>query len=135
MAGETVSASATARVTGKKMPGSGLVANPWTLAYSTTNNETNDVMEAGYLPEGVTCIGFLYAPDDMDSSTGLVQKITVGSTDVATGLSGGQTGAKTFVPIVPYVTTAPTLVKVTTTTAATTAVAGNLYLTPVYFST
>jgi hypothetical protein len=134
LAGETTALAVAARSTGRKLPNVGLTANPWTLAYSTTNNETNDVMEAGYLPEGVTLLGFIYAPDDLDSSTGLVHKITVGSTDVATGLTGGQTGAKSFVAITPLTTTEPTLVKITTTTAATTAVAGNVYLTPVYFS-
>lgn len=135
MAGETSSVSSTARVTGKKMPGCGLVGDTWTIAYATTELETNDVHEAGYLPEGVTLVGFLYAPDDLDTSTGLVQKITVGSTDVASSLSGGQTGAKSFVAIAPVEITAPTLVKLTCTTAATTAAAGNVYLTPIYFST
>lgn len=135
MAGETTSVSATARVTGKKDTGCALVGHPLTAAYATTQLEANDVMEMGYLPEGVTLVGFIYAPTDLDDGTQLVQKITVGSTDVVTGLTGGQTGAKTFVGVTPLAITAPTLVKVTTTTAAQTPAAGSLYLTPVYFST
>lgn len=135
MAGETTAVGAVARVTGKKLPFAAMTANPWTIAYATGQLETNDVQEAGYLPAGVTLVGFIYAPTDMDSGTALVQKLTVGSTDVATGLTGGQTGAKTFVGVTPLEITEPTKVTVTTTTAAGTAVAGTLYLTPVYFST
>lgn len=135
MAGETTSASSTKAV--RQLAGSGSTSYTWTLTYSTTQNETNDVMEAGYLPAGVTVIGFIYSPSDMDTngSPALVQKITVGSTDVATGLTGGQSGTKSFVAINPIATTAKTLVKVTSTTAAATAAAGTVYLTPVYYTT
>jgi hypothetical protein len=131
MAGETSSLVAAARKGGHYTPFGG-VGETMTVAYATGELELNDVHEAGYLPPGVTVVGFIYKPDDLDSSTGLVQKITVGSTDVATALSGGQTGAGSFVAITPYTTTAPTLVKLTCTTAATGAQAGNVYLTPVY---
>ncbi len=108
----------------------GLFLVPFTLSYSTTQTELNDVMQAGYLPAGVTVHGVVYSPTDMDTnvSPALVQKITIGSTDVATALTGAQTGAKTFVGIVPYTTTAKTLATVTSTTAAATAAAGTLYL-------
>lgn len=135
MAGETTSVSAAARVTGNKLPLCGaLTGKLFTIPYATTQLELADVMEVGYIPEAVTLVGFLYAPTDMDSATGMVQKITVGGTDVATSLTGGQTGAKSYVAITPIVTTAPTLVSVTTTTAPTTPVAGTLYLTPIYFT-
>jgi hypothetical protein len=108
----------------------GLFLVPFTLAYSTTQNETNDVMNVGYLPANVTCYGVIYAPTDMDTnvSPAVVHKVTVGSTDVATGLTGAQTGTKSFQPIAPLATTAKTLASVTTTTAAATAAAGTLYL-------
>jgi hypothetical protein len=134
MAGETTSLAIASRNLGKKLPNAGLVANPWTQAYLTTELETNDVKEFGYLPEGVTLLGFLYCPDDLDTATALVQKITVGATDVLTGLTGGQTGAKTLQLIAPLLITDKTLVKVTCTTAAGTPAAGNLTLTPLYFS-
>lgn len=108
----------------------GLFLVPFTLAYSTTQNETNDVMNVGYLPANVTCYGVIYAPTDMDTnvSPAVVHKVTIGSTDVATGLTGAQTGTKSFQPITPITTTAKTLASVTTTTAAATAAAGTLYL-------
>lgn len=127
MAGETT--STTALNPPFELP-SGLFIVPFTLTYSTTQNELNDVMEAGYLPAGVTVYGVIYSPTDMDSnvSPALVHKITVGSTDVASALTGAQTGAKSFVGIAPLTTTAKTLAKVTSTTAAATAAAGTLYL-------
>lgn len=139
MAGETTSASSTKP--GRQGTGAHLVCQTWALTYATGQLELNDVYEAGYLPAGVTVVGLAYAPHDMDSSTGVVQKITIGSTDVATGLTGGVLGSvATAVPgfraIVPYSTTSKTLVSVTTTTAPTgTAAAGTTYVTAFYYNT
>jgi hypothetical protein len=107
----------------------GMFLVPFTVAYATGQLEANDVLELGYLPANCTVYGVIYSPTDMDTnvSPGLVQKITIGSTDVATGLTGGQTGAKSFVGVVPTTLTEKTLAKVTTTTAAATAAAGTLY--------
>jgi hypothetical protein len=126
MAGETTSAASA------NPPFSvpdGLFLVPFTVAYATTQLEANDVMELGYLPANCTVYGVIYSPTDMDTnvSPAVVQKVTIGSTDVATGLTGGQTGAKSFVGIVPTALTANTLAKVTTTTAPGTAAAGTLY--------
>lgn len=109
---------------------SGMFLVPFALAYATTQLEANDVMNAGYLPNGATVYGFIYAPTDMDTnvSPAVVQKVTIGSTDVATGLTGAQTGAKTFVGITPVALTAKTLATITTTTAPGTAAAGTLYI-------
>jgi hypothetical protein len=127
MAGETVSTTATNAPF--EVP-FGLAIIPLSASFSTTNNELNDVMEMGYIPPNVTVYGFIYAPTDMDSnvSPALVHKITVGSTDLATGLTGAQTGAKSFVGCVPTTVTAKTKVTVTSTTAAATGAAGTLYL-------
>lgn len=127
MAAETVSANSTD--VPFELP-SGLFIVPFTLTYGTTNNELNDVMEAGYLPANVTVYGVIFAPSDMDTNVSptVVHKITVGSTDVASALTGAQSGAKSFVAIDPVTTTAKTLAKVTTTTAAATAAAGTMYL-------
>lgn len=135
MAGETQVLAAAARGIGKKVPFAAMVANPWLLTYLTTELELADVKEAGYLPAGVTLLGFYYCPDDLDTATALVQKITVGATDVLTGLTGGQTGAKTLQLITPILIVDKTLVKVTCSTAAGTPAAGNLWLIPIYFST
>lgn len=126
MAGETT-AAASADVP-VELP-AGMFIVPFTLSYSTTQNETNDVMEAGYLPV-CTVYGVIYAPTDMDTnvSPAVVHKVTVGSTDVVTGLTGAQSGAKSYNAITPLTLTAKTLAKVTSTTAAATAAAGTLYL-------
>ena len=131
MAGETSSVSSATRKAGHYTVFGG-IGETMTVAYATTELEANDVHEAGYIPAGVILLGFIYKPDDLDTGTQLVQKITVASTDVATSLSGGQTGAGSFIAITPITTTAPTLVKITTTTAAQTPAAGNVYLTPIY---
>lgn len=114
---------------------------PWTYELATTSiDENNDAVNMGYLPAGVTLLGFIPYADDLDSATGLVWKITVGSTDVKTGITIGQASALSthtltqFLSIDPYTTTAKTLVKITFTTAATTPVAGTIVLTPVYVS-
>lgn len=127
MAGETTTA---ASLDPPYEGAEGMFLVPFTLTYSTTQNELNDVMQAGYLPAGVTVYGLIYSPTDMDTnvSPALVQKVTIGSTDVATALTGAQTGAKTFVGITPVTLTAKTLATVTSTTAAATAAAGTLYL-------
>lgn len=111
----------------------------WTHTLATTSiDEANDAVNMGYLPAGVTLIGFSVACADIDTSTGLVWKITVGSTDVKTGMTIGQADSKVthtltqFLSIVPYTTTAKTLVAITFTTAATTPAAGDITLVPIY---
>jgi hypothetical protein len=98
---------------------------PFTVAYSTTQNETNDVMELGYLPANIKCYGVIYSPSAMAASA-LVQKITIGSTDVVTGLTGAVLGTSSVQTWAPVTLTAKTLAKVTSTTAATTPAAGTL---------
>lgn len=129
MAGETTAVTTNKRKFKTTAP---VIGQTWSLAYAATELELADVKQFGYIPAGATVVGFIYAPTDMDSGTAAVQKITVGSTDVATGLTGAQTGAASFVAIRPITVTADTLVSVTTTTAAGTAVAGTLHLTALY---
>lgn len=121
MAGETT-AALSADVPFELPAGMFLV--PFSVAYSTTQNETNDVMELGYLPAS-TVHGFHYAPTAMAASA-LVHKVTIGSTDVATGLTGAVLGTPSYQAISPLVLTTKTLAKVTSTTAATTPAAGTL---------
>jgi hypothetical protein len=126
MAGETTSALSS------KVPyegtGDGMFLVPFSVAYLSTDNQASDVMELGYLPANCTVYGFYYAPTDMDTnvSPAVVHKVTIGSTDVATGLTGAQTGTASVVAITPLALTAKTLAKVTTTTAAATGAAGTL---------
>lgn len=101
---------------------------PFTVSYSTTQNETNDVMELGYLPGNCKVFGAIYTPTAMAASA-LVHKITIGSTDVITGLTGAVAGTSSVQTWTPVSLTAKTLAKVTSTTAATTPAAGTLNVT------
>jgi hypothetical protein len=98
---------------------------PFTVSYSTTQNESADVMELGYLPANCTVYGCIYTPSAMAASA-LVHKITIGTTDVITGLTGAVLGTSSFQGWAPMALTAKTLAKVTSTTAATTPAAGTL---------
>jgi hypothetical protein len=123
MAGETTSLSATAWRDSQVLPvlkGPTLHVHEVTATYSNTNQlELNDVMQVTYLPPGVKIWALGVTATDMDSSTGLVQKVTVGSTDIVTGLTNGQTAATTFHQLpAAYTTTNIELVTITNTTAA-----------------
>jgi hypothetical protein len=117
-----------------------LNAQNWALELTTAQLELNDVLQLGYIPTGATLLGFFAYADDLDSSgsPALAWKITVGATDVKTGITIGQaTSVSThsitqFLGIEPITMTAPTLVSVTFTTAAATAAAGGFSLIPVY---
>lgn len=137
MAGETTSVAASAARNFYDNPGAGMFVVPYSLSFSTTQNELNDVMEAGYLPANTRVFAVIWAPTDMDTngSPAAVHKVTVGSTDIVTGLTGAQTGTSsltvcTQAAVTAAVSSSAQLVKVTTTTAAATAAAGTagLYL-------
>jgi hypothetical protein len=98
---------------------------PFSVAYSTTQNEAADVMELGYLPP-CKVFGLHFVPSASMAASALVHKVTVGSTDVATGIIAGVLATPTYLPIIPQTLTAKTLAKVTTTTAATTPAAATL---------
>jgi hypothetical protein len=140
MAGETTSRSGISRRITPVQGGPVLNGAVWSTSVATTQLELNDVLEMGYLPKGVTLVGFIAYATDMDTNgtPALAWKITVGSTDVKTGVTIGQATALStqtltqFLGIEPVTTTAATLVKVTVTTAAATAAAGTLVLVPVY---
>lgn len=138
MAGETTSRSGIDIDVLPRAGGPVLNGAVWTTELATTQLELADVVNMGYLPTGVTLVGFIAFADDLDSATALVWKITVGSTDVKTGITIGQASAVSthtltqFLAVDPYTTTDRELVKVTITTAAGTAVAGTLSLVPVY---
>lgn len=140
MAGETTSRSGIDSDVLPHMQGPVLNSVVWTTELATSQLELNDVINMGYIPNGATLVGFFAYADDLDSngSPALAWKITVGSTDVKTGITIGQaTSVSThsvtqFLGIEPITTTAATLVKVTFTTAAATAAAGTFVLCPVY---
>jgi hypothetical protein len=127
MAGETTGSPGTQAPIG--LP-TGLFVVPLSATYADTDNQLADVKQLGYIPADVTVLGFLYKPSDMDTNVSpLVQhKITVGSTDLATGLTGAQSGTASFVVCTPTRFTSKSLVTVTSSTAAATAAAGTLSL-------
>jgi uncharacterized membrane protein len=122
MAGETTAA---ASLDPPYEGAEGFFLVPFTVSYSTTQNELADVMELGYLPSGVKVFGAIYTPSAMAASA-LVHKITIGSTDVVTGLTGAVAGTSSVQTWSPVTLTAKTLASVTSTTAAVTPAAGTL---------
>lgn len=135
MAGETTAVAATAARTYYDNPGAGAFVVSFNLTFGATDNELNDVMEAGYIPPNVKVLAVGFYPTDMDTngSPAVVHKVTVGSTDAVTGITGAQTGTSSLTPVtnamrvLAPVTTA-TKVTVTSTTAAATAAAGTAVL-------
>lgn len=137
MAGETTTVAASAARGIRRIYDAGMVPIPFSIAYTTGMLENTDVAEAGYLPPDVTLYGFIVKATDMDSngSPALAQKITVGATDLVTGITVGQTGGADFFACTPTAITAVTKVIVTNTAASATAVAGTLYVTALVAAT
>ncbi len=131
MAGETTAVAASAARLFKDNPGFGLFAVPFSLTFGSNDNQLADIMEAGYIGVGVTPYAVIWIPTDMDTNVSplVTHKVTVGSTDVVTGLTGAQTGTAQIVPCSTLATTtALTKVVVNTTAAAATAASGTATL-------
>lgn len=133
MAGETTKLGATAWRDAQlvpEVPGPTLTAYEVSATYSATNQlELADVMELCYLPAGlkIWAIGVTATDMDTNGSPLLTQKITIGSTDVLTGINDGRTGASTMYQVpTPYTTTGLELVTITNTAAAATAATGSI---------
>lgn len=129
MAGETTALAAT-ELDPPFQAAEGLFVVPFTKAFATTQLELNDVMEVGYVPADCTVLGFFIKETDMDSNVSptLAQKLTLGSTDLVTSITYGQTGSDGFRACVPTAITAKTKLTMTNTAAAATAVAGTAYI-------
>lgn len=135
MAGETTSVAASASRNFYDNPGAGAFFVPFSLSFSTTQNELNDVMQAGYIPPFARVVAVYWGPTDMDTngSPALVHKVTVGAVDVVTGLTGAQSGTASWSAVTSTAAATATsssaqLVSVTSTTAAATAAAGTATL-------
>ena len=135
MAGETTALAASAARNFYQNPGAGTFACEFSLTYGSTDNETNDVMEAGYIPPYAKVYAVGWYPTDMDTnvSPAVVHKVTVNSVDIVSSLTGAQTGTASWTPVTP--TSAGTAtsssaqkVTVTSTTAAATGAAGTARL-------
>lgn len=140
MAGETRAISTTAYLKPrKKVASAALVVETFTVTLATTEMEVGDVVNLGYIPAGVTVLAVGFASNDLDSAAGAVNKITIGATDVVTGLTNAQAGSvattvSSVRAIVPLTTTDKTLVSTTFTAAPATPVAGDVHVTVWYFS-
>lgn len=132
MAGETIQRTGIDPQQARKFGGPILNAAVWSVSFATGDLEATDIAQFGYIPNGSTLVGFHYWTDDLDGATSLVTKLTVGTTDVLTGLTWGRAAGGGFVAIDPITTTASTLVSMTVTTAPGTAQAGRIVLVPVY---
>lgn len=135
MAGETRSVAATTARTLYQNPGAGAYWVFFNLTFSTTENETNDVVQCGYIAPNTRVVAVSWHPTDMDTnvSPGVVHKVTVNSVDVVTGLTGAQTGTASLTPVTATAAattpgTTAQLVTMTSTTAAATAAAGTAVL-------
>ena len=141
MAGETKAVSTANAKPKKQLADAGLCVQMYQIALATTEMELANTVNLGYLPAGVTVVAVGCTSDDFDSSTGVVTKVTIGSTYVLTGITTGVLGSvATQVPslraIAPYATTVKTLVSMNFTTAPSgTAAAGNLYYSLWYYTT
>lgn len=136
MVAATVAAPAGSINFGFKQSNVGLTAFTLSHAWLTAEtDETNDTVEFGYLPAGITVFGLLNVVDDLDSGTALRHTIKLGTTSLVTAddlCSAGGGEAHFFAPIT---LTVPTLVSVVTTTGATGHQNGTQYLTFLYHST
>ena len=135
MAGETRSAALNTSKLFYDNPGAGAFWATFNLTFSTTDNELNDVVEAGYIGPNVRVLAVGWYPTDMDTNVSplVAHKFTVNSVDQVTGIFGAGTGASSITAVTPTAAattpgTAPQLVTVTTTAAAATAAAGTAVL-------
>lgn len=114
----------------------GLAGLLFTAAIATTSlDDIGDIVELGYLPANCTVVGFIVNATDMDSgSAALAYKLTLGATDVVTGITTGQSAASAFFGCVPQVLTAVTKLQVNITTVSATAVAGTLNVVALYLN-
>ena len=122
---------------GNKLSNVGLTAQTLSHAWLTAEtDEADDTVEFGYLPGGVTVVGFMNYTAEIDSnvSATLTQTIKIGTTSVLTEDDLVQSGGGEFHVITPQVLTAPTKVSVVTVGTAATHANGTQYLTFLYYS-
>jgi hypothetical protein len=106
-----------------------------TAIATTQIDEQDDITEVGYLPAGVTVYGLIINATDLDTagSPALVYKAILGSTDVVTGITVGQSASTSaFYLGTPYTTTDYTVLSLKVTTAAGTAASGTIKVRALY---
>lgn len=137
MAGETTTDLVTTTPLCASRSAGEVIAQPHSVEFRTTDVALNDITGVCRVPAGATVIGFILQTDDLDSgSEALVFSILIGTTVFKAGITLAVAKAGTFaVGASGHVTvTADTIVSLKATTAAATAVAGTVNLTPVYIT-
>lgn len=137
MTAATVPAPTYSHRFGNKIASTGLTCQTLSHTWLTAEtDEADDTVEFGYIPGGVVVIGFINKTAEIDShaSPTLTHTIKLGSTSLVTEDDLVQTGGGEFHAITPTALTAPTLVSVVTTAAASTHANGVQYLTFLYYS-
>lgn len=135
--GQTVEPAETSRRYAPKVAMAGAVtATPYSTSIALYDLVDNCLKGAGFVPGGVTVIGFIVKSTDLDTggSPTVVQSLLLGSTELVTGITTGQGGTYGFYPCTPTATTDPTAVYVKTTTEPDTPATGTMIVTPLYFS-
>jgi hypothetical protein len=120
-------------MTGKSV--GALVAQTYTVALRTTDLALNDITGVCRIPKGATVVLVGLQAADLDSgSEALVFSIYLGTVLFKSGitLAVAKAGAVVYGDAGPITVAADTIVYLKATTAAATAVAGNIIITPIY---
>ncbi len=107
----------------------GLCLATYDVEVLTTDLQSADEVTIGMLPTG-TVYGVYITSTDLDTNgtAALVQKLTIGGVDVATGINVGQAGGTAHIAIPPTALAESTEAKLVTTTSAATAATGTVKL-------
>lgn len=120
---------------GNKTSDKAMCCHTITKALSVVELQKNVTTALGYVPGGVTVIGFKVDSDDLDTGTpAIIQSLILGSTTLVTGIDTGKAGTIKFYACIPTETTEPTLVHMKVTTVAATIAAGDVRITVLYYS-
>ena len=134
--GQTTAAAETTRRCAPRVPLSGAMnALPLTVTLSLYDLVKDCQAGLGFIPGGVTLVGFMVESADLDDGgTAIVQSIVLDATTLVTGITTGRAGTKGIYPCVPTAVTTPTVLYLKTTTAPTTAAVGAVTVTALYYA-
>lgn len=132
MAGETVN-QAGATSPAFSPIGSLLAGKPLKFEVTTAQIETADLHLVGYVPAGVTFVGYLLKTDDLDTgSEEMIFDVLVGATTFDSGVTIAQATAGIIGTGDFITTTAETAIYLKIATDAATAAAGTVNFLPLY---
>ena len=137
MTAATVAVSANAAHQIPKGYEMGLAGIRFTISMATTSlDDVGDIVELGYLPANCTVIGFIVSSTDMDTNVSptATGKLTLGSTDLVTGIADQKAGTSSFYACTPTALTAVTKLQWNQTAVSATAAAGTLDVTALYIN-